>query len=337
MKRLKQDYLLEIDKLNVSFWTEQGRLTAVDDASFYIRQSETLGVVGESGCGKSVTAESILKLHDDLLTDYEGSINYKGDNLLRISEKKLRNIRGNEISMIFQDPMSSLNPVYTIGDQIMESLMLHKKMSKKAAFQEAVDVLRKTGIPSPEQRIHDYPHQLSGGMRQRVMIALAICCEPSLLIADEPTTALDVTIQAQILEVLKELQERTEMGILMITHDLAVVAETCDRVVVMYLGQVIEETTVRNLFREPLHPYTIGLLKSMPNMQSDRSEKLFEINGSVPSLKQIPTGCRFAGRCAFATEKCLKDAPVLEKARDGHQVRCWYYEEIAAKREETYV
>ncbi len=329
---MNSDYLLQIDKLRVSFWTEKGRLTAVEDASFYIKQGETLGVVGESGCGKSVTAESILKLHDDQLTDYEGTISYHNQNLLTESEKSLRKIRGNEISMIFQDPMSSLNPVYTIGDQIIESLRLHKKMSKKDAYQKAIEVLRLTGIPSPEQRIHDYPHQLSGGMRQRVMIALAICCEPTLLIADEPTTALDVTIQAQILDVMKDLQKKTSMGIMMITHDLAVVAETCDRVVVMYLGQVIEETDVKDLFNKPLHPYTIGLLKSMPNMDSVRTKELHEINGSVPSLHQIPQGCRFAGRCEFATDKCRNEAPILEEVTDSHKVRCWNYQEISLKR-----
>jgi len=329
---MNSDYLLQIDKLRVSFWTEKGRLTAVEDASFYIKQGETLGVVGESGCGKSVTAESILKLHDDQLTDYEGTISYHNQNLLTESEKSLRKIRGNEISMIFQDPMSSLNPVYTIGDQIVESLRLHKKMSKKDAYQKAIEVLRLTGIPSPEQRVHDYPHQLSGGMRQRVMIALAICCEPTLLIADEPTTALDVTIQAQILDVMKDLQKKTSMGIMMITHDLAVVAETCDRVVVMYLGQVIEETDVKDLFNQPLHPYTIGLLKSMPNMDSDRTKELHEINGSVPSLHQVPQGCRFAGRCEFATEKCRNEAPILEEVTDSHKVRCWHYQEISLKR-----
>ncbi|RKQ28670.1 ABC transporter ATP-binding protein [Oceanobacillus halophilus] len=329
-------HLLDIRGLKVSFWTEKGRLTAVEDATFSIKKGETIGVVGESGCGKSVTSESILQLHDEQLTDYEGQILYKDRNLLDEPERKLRKIRGNEISMIFQDPMSSLNPVFTIGNQLVESLMLHRKPSKKAAYEKAIDVLRQTGIPSPEKRIHDYPHQLSGGMRQRVMIALAISCEPELLIADEPTTALDVTTQAQILDVLNELQEKTAMGIMMITHDLAVVAETCDRVVVMYLGQVIEETTVDQLFENALHPYTIGLLKSMPSMESDRSDQLFEIEGTVPALENIPTGCRFADRCPFATNKCLQEAPVLENATVSHKVRCWNYEEIALERGNGY-
>lgn len=329
--------LIDIRHLNVSFWTEKGRLTAVDDASFSISKGETLGIVGESGCGKSVTAESILQLHDEQLTEYKGDIHFKNKNLLTESERILRKIRGNEISMIFQDPMSSLNPVYTIGNQLVESLMLHQKLSKKAAHNRAIEYLGQTGIPSPEERINDYPHQLSGGMRQRVMIALAICCEPELLIADEPTTALDVTTQAQILDVLAELQERTNMGIMMITHDLAVVAETCDRVVVMYLGQVIEEAKVEDIFEEALHPYTISLLKSMPSMESNRDESLFEIEGTVPSLENIPNGCRFANRCPFVTDKCLQEVPTLESVTETHKVRCWNYDKIAEERGKLHV
>ncbi|MFA1822396.1 ABC transporter ATP-binding protein [Virgibacillus oceani] len=328
--------LMDIKHLNVSFWTEDGPLTAIDDATFSIQKGESVGVVGESGCGKSVTAESILQLHDDQLTDYGGEIIFKNKNILSESESALRKIRGNAISMIFQDPMSSLNPVYTIGNQLIESLMLHRKVSKKKARELAIEYLRLTGIPSPEMRIDEYPHELSGGMRQRVMIALAICCEPELLIADEPTTALDVTTQAQILDVLSELQEKTDMGIMMITHDLAVVAETCDRVVVMYLGQVIEEASVEHIFENPLHPYTKSLLRSMPSLESARDEMLFEIEGTVPSLENIPAGCRFANRCPFATEQCFLEEPVLENASDSHKIRCWNYKEIKEGGEITY-
>ena len=325
---MDNELLLDVNKLKVSFWTERGKVDAVEEVSFHVYPGETIGIVGESGCGKSVTSESILRLLDEDNTDYEGSISYKGKNLLTLSEEEMRKIRGNEISMIFQDPMSSLNPVYTIGDQIVESIRLHQKLSKKKAYEKAVDILRLTGIPSPEQRIHEYPHELSGGMRQRVMIALAISCEPRLLIADEPTTALDVTIQAQILELITDLQKENGMGVMLITHDLAVVAEMCTRVVVMYLGQVIEETTVDILFKQPLHPYTKGLMNSMPKIDGDRDIELHEIGGSVPSLHQIPKGCRFAPRCQFADDKCRELAPVLEDVDASHKVRCWHYREI---------
>lgn len=325
---MQNDYLLEIKNLKTTFATEKGRVTAVDGLSFHIHAGETLGVVGESGCGKSVTAESIMRLLNESTTTYEGEINYKGKNLLTLTKDEMRSIRGNNISMIFQDPMTSLNPVYTIGNQIAESIMIHQKLSKDEALQKAVEMLKLTGIPAPEKRVHEYPHELSGGMRQRVMIAMALACQPNLLIADEPTTALDVTIQAQILDVIQDLKNELNMGVVLITHDLGVVAEVCTRVVVMYLGQVIEEADVDTLFYNPLHPYTKGLLQSIPQMDGDRSQKLHVIHGIVPSLHEIPKGCRFAPRCAYADVKCLQEPPDLEEAGKGQKVRCWHFEAI---------
>ncbi|MED4920385.1 MULTISPECIES: ABC transporter ATP-binding protein [Heyndrickxia] len=323
-----QECLLEVKDLKTSFYTEKGLVTAVDGVSFTVHSGETLGVVGESGCGKSVTAESIMRLLDESATRYEGEINYKGKNLLKLPEKEMEAIRGNEIAMIFQDAMTSLNPVYTIGNQIAESIMAHSDLNKKEAYEKAVEMLRLTGIPSPEKRIHEYPHEISGGMRQRAMIAMALSCRPQLLIADEPTTALDVTIQAQILEVMEELKKELNMGIILITHDLGVVAEVCTHVVVMYLGQVIEEADVETIFSKPLHPYTNGLLKCIPQLDGDRTKPLFTIEGVVPSLDDIPPGCRFAGRCPFADSKCRKEPPPLEEAAYRHKIRCWHYEEI---------
>jgi peptide/nickel transport system ATP-binding protein len=326
---MKQEQaLLEVKNLRTSFSTEKGPVTAVDGVSFKIKSGETLGIVGESGCGKSVTAESIMRLLNENTTKYEGEINYKGENMLTISKEKMREKRGNEISMIFQDPMTSLNPVYTIGNQIAESIMTHQKLGKAKAFEKAIEMLRLTGIPSPEKRVHEYPHELSGGMRQRVMIAMALSCKPNLLIADEPTTALDVTIQAQILDVINDLRNELNMGIIMITHDLGVVAEVCSRVVVMYLGQVIEEADVETLFSVPLHPYTKGLMRSVPQLDGDRSQKLHVIKGVVPSLEVVPEGCRFAPRCTFADEKCLNEAPKLEEVTLDQKVRCWHYGKI---------
>lgn len=327
MKHEEQE-LLTIKNLKTTFSTEKGRVTAIDGVTFSVAAGETLGVVGESGCGKSVTAESIMRLLEEKSTQYEGEINYKGKDLLHLSEEAMREIRGNEISMIFQDPMTSLNPVYTIGNQIAESIIIHQKLSKAEAYEKAVDMLRLTGIPSPEKRIHEYPHELSGGMRQRVMIAMALSCKPNLLIADEPTTALDVTIQAQILDVINDLKQELNMGVIMITHDLGVVAEICSRVVVMYLGQVIEEADVKTLFKEPKHPYTKGLLKSIPQIDGDRSQKLHVIEGTVPSLENTPKGCRFAPRCVFADEKCKNEAPELETVSSQQKVRCWHYDKI---------
>jgi peptide/nickel transport system ATP-binding protein len=328
---MDKQILLDIQHLNVSFWTEKDYLHALHDVSFQIKKGEIVGVVGESGCGKSVTADAILKLHEPQLTDYSGEIRFNNENLLVLSEKKLRKIRGNEISMIFQNPMSSLNPVFTVGQQITEALQIHKKLSRKKARSKVIELLSLVGIPSPEIRIDEYPHQLSGGMRQRVMIAMAICCEPKLLIADEPSTALDVTIQSQILQIIKDLTQKNEMSVMLITHDLGIVAETCNRVIVMYLGQVIESGTVQEIFDAPLHPYTKGLIRSMPQPTSNPNERLFEIKGTVPPLSEIPKGCRFANRCEFATEVCIQSTPELNLLKDDRSIRCWHHDEISRK------
>jgi len=327
--------LLEVNELKVHFYTERGRITAVDGISFHVHAGEIVGVVGESGCGKSVTSQAILRLLDEKDTvEYDGKILFEGTDLLQLPEAGMQKIRGNEISMIFQDPLSSLNPVFSIGSQIAESLMLHQQISKKAAFEKAVELLRMTGIPAPEKRVHEYPHQLSGGMRQRAMIAMTLACQPKLLIADEPTTALDVTIQAQILDLMLELNREQGMGMIFITHDLGVVAELCSRVVVMYLGQIVEEADVETLFAQPRHPYTKGLMKSIPQMDSDRSQKLHVIEGMVPTLDNIPAGCRFAPRCPYADYVCHERPPAYEEHAAGHKVRCWHAEKIAQEEEE---
>src|SRR5690625_3543063 len=331
---MPNQFLLEVNKLKTHFHTERGLVTAVDDISFQVEEGEILGVVGESGCGKSVTSQSILRLFDEKYTaKYEGEINFKGTNLLKLSKSKMNKIRGNEIAMIFQDPLSSLNPVYTIGYQIKESILLHQNVSKQKAYYIALEMLKLTGIPEPEKRINEYPHQLSGGMQQRVMIAIALSCQPRLLIADEPTTALDVTIQAQILELILQLNRELKMGVIFITHDLGVVAQICTRVVVMYLGQIVEEVDVEALFDSPKHPYTKGLMKSIPKLDSVRQEKLHVIEGTVPSLENVPTGCRFAQRCKFATNLCLEKIPKLEKKEDGRKVRCWHADKIPLEEE----
>ncbi|WP_251552122.1 ABC transporter ATP-binding protein [Neobacillus muris] len=324
--------LLEINNLQTHFNTERGRVTAVDGISFSVEKGEILGVVGESGCGKSVTAQSILRLFDEKYTaSYDGEIKLQGEDLLKLSKANMEKIRGNEVSMIFQDPLSSLNPVFTIGFQLTETIRIHQKHTKQEAYQMAIELLRMTGIPSPEKRIDEYPHQLSGGMRQRVMIAMALACKPKLLIADEPTTALDVTIQAQILDLILELNEELGMAVVFITHDLGVVAEICTRVVVMYLGQVVEEANVEDLFTNPLHPYTKGLMKSIPQIEGNRSEKLNVIGGTVPALTDIPKGCRFATRCEYANDLCKEKAPDLQLHEGHHKVRCWHYADIARK------
>lgn len=333
--RMQKQPLLEVNELKTHFNTERGQVTAVDGVSFHVDEGEILGVVGESGCGKSVTSQSILRLHDEKTTTrYEGEINFRGTNLLELSKAKMDKIRGNNIAMIFQDPLSSLNPVFTVGDQIMESILLHQQVTKKQAEEIAIDMLKLTGIPAPEKRIKEYPHELSGGMQQRVMIAIALSCKPKLLIADEPTTALDVTIQAQILDLIVDLNHELNMGVIFITHDLGVVAELCTRVVVMYLGQIVEEADVNSLFSKPLHPYTKGLMRSIPQLDSERGQKLHVIEGAVPSLENVPSGCRFASRCAFATDLCLEKNPELETKDDGRKVRCWHAEEIALQEEE---
>jgi len=323
------DHLLEVNNLKTHFRTERGKVTAVDGISFHVDRGEVLAIVGESGCGKSVTAQSILRLFEENgVTTYDGEINFEGKNLLEISVSEMRKIRGNDISMIFQDPLSSLNPVFTIGDQIMEPIMLHQKLSKKEGYKRAIEMLKLIGISAPEQRVHEYPHQISGGMRQRVMIAIALACQPKLLIADEPTTALDVTIQSQILELIDSLRQKLDMGIMLITHDLGVVAQHCTRVAVMYLGEVVEEGDVESLFENPLHPYTQGLISSIPQLSGDRNKKLSIIKGMVPSLKEIPKGCRFAPRCPFADAKCMNEKPELETLDDNKRIKCWHYQTI---------
>lgn len=330
--------LLEVQDLKVHFFTERGRITAVDGISFHVQKGEIVGVVGESGCGKSVTSQAILRLFDEEHTaEYEGEIRFKGKEMLSLPTSEMEQIRGNEISIIFQDPLSSLNPVYTIGYQIAEAILLHQHVSKKEAYAKAVELLRMTGIPAPEKRVHEYPHQLSGGMRQRAMIAMTLACQPSLLIADEPTTALDVTIQAQILDLMLELNNEHEMGVIFITHDLGVVAEICNRVVVMYLGQIVEEADTQTLFANPCHPYTKGLLKSIPQMDGDRSQKLHVIEGMVPTLHNIPAGCRFAPRCPYADDLCREHPPEMKEHTEQHKVRCWHVDKIALEEEESYV
>lgn len=326
------DHLLEAQQLKTHFYTERGKVTAVDGISFHVGVGEIVGVVGESGCGKSVTVQSILRLFDEKdSVQYDGDIVFKGKSLLQLPMPDMQMIRGNEISMIFQDPLSSLNPVYTIGYQIMESIRLHQKLPERQAREKAIDMLRLTGIPAPEKRVDEYPHELSGGMRQRAMIAMALACEPDLLIADEPTTALDVTIQAQILDLIVSLNKRLQMGVLLITHDLGVVAEVCSRVVVMYLGQIVEEADVESLFSTPLHPYTQGLMQSIPLLDGDRSQKLHVIEGTVPSLHNVPPGCRFAPRCAYADALCREEMPELQHHGDNQKVRCWHYKRIAER------
>lgn len=314
--------LLEVRNLRTWFSSEAGTARAVDGVSFEVAPGETLGIVGESGCGKTVTSLSLMGLIPSPPGRIvEGSsIRFRGRELTTLPPRELRKLRGNEMAMIFQEPMSSLNPVYTVGDQIVEALRLHRKLSRKEARARGVAALREVGIPEPEQRFDEYPHQLSGGMRQRVMIAMALACEPDLLIADEPTTALDVTIQAQILDLLAGLRERRGMAILLITHDLGVVAEVCDRVLVMYAGQVVEAGTVEAIFHAPRHPYTQGLLASLPRLET-RGERLRPIEGTVPSPLAWPAGCRFHARCPHAWDRCRDEAPPLAASR------CWLEEE----------
>ena len=315
--------LLEVNNLQVQFSTIDSTVTAVDGVSFSVNKGETLGVVGESGCGKSVTSMAILRLLGKTGKITQGEILFEGQDILKKSESDMCQIRGKEISMIFQDSMTGLNPVMTIGKQLIGTITVHEKMNKKTAEKKAIDMLKKVGIPSPEQRMNEYPHQLSGGMRQRVMIAMALSCNPSLLIADEPTTALDVTIQAQIIELMKDLKKTSEAAIIIITHDLGVVAEMADRIMVMYSGQVVEYADARSIFTNPLHPYTRGLLASIPRLDKD-VDVLYAIKGSVPSLQNTPKGCRFYERCQDATEICKSAPPVLCTIGDC-SVRCWKY------------
>jgi peptide/nickel transport system ATP-binding protein len=335
MKTNPQAPLLEVDGLRTYFDTLAGTVRSVDGVSYTVHAGQTLGVVGESGCGKSVTALSIMRLIPRPPGRFAGGqVRYRGVDLLKLEEGEMREIRGNRISMIFQEPMTSLNPVLTVGRQIAETVQLHQKVNRAQAMQRAVEMLRVVQIPEPERRAGEYPHQLSGGMRQRVMIALALACNPELLIADEPTTALDVTIQAQILDLLKKLQKELGMGVVMITHDLGVVAESCDRVVVMYAGRKVEEADVVDLFDRPLHPYTRALMASMPAMNT-RSRRLSEIPGMVPSPHELGRGCAFAARCAYANDRCRAQTPALVDQGAGHVVACFAVEEgrIAAREE----
>src|SRR5699024_9437322 len=315
--------ILDVNNLKTSFFVDGSEIKAVDGVTFNVPKGKTLGIVGESGSGKSISALSILKLVEDPGRIVDGSISFKGEELTTAKEARMRKIRGNEISMIFQEPMTSLNPVYTIGQQLRESFKIHEGLGKKAGTKRSIEMLELVGIPSPEKRVDQYPYELSGGMRQRVMIAMALACKPELLIADEPTTALDVTIQAQSLELIKELQEEIGMSVVMITHDLGVVDETCDYVAVMYCGKVVEFADVETLFENPRHPYTVGLLNSLPRHDQDQDE-LIPIKGNVPAPDEMPEGCRFAPRCPFASDICAK-LPELEEQEDGNEVRCWIY------------
>ncbi|MFB5267745.1 ABC transporter ATP-binding protein [Paenibacillus enshidis] len=319
--------LLEVTGLRTEFKTAAGVIRAVDGVDLAVDKGETLGIVGESGCGKSITSLSIMQLLPKGLGKVAaGEIRLEGENMLAFSERKMRQIRGNRIAMIFQEPMTSLNPVFRVGKQIAEAVRYHQGVGKKEAMLRAVEMLTKVGIPRPEKVAVSYPHELSGGMRQRVMIAMAMICNPKLLIADEPTTALDVTIQAQILDLMRELQRTEGTSILMITHDLGVVAEMCDRVVIMYAGQVVEETDVKTLFKNPKHPYTKSLLASLPQLNSEQ-ERLASIPGQVPNPLEMPEGCRFAPRCQFAQDICRANAPELEEVEAGHKCRCLLQQE----------
>jgi oligopeptide/dipeptide ABC transporter ATP-binding protein len=326
--------LLEVADLKTWFFTRDGIVRAVDGVSFHVMPGETLAIVGESGCGKSVTALSVLRLvASPPGRIVGGAVRFNGANLLDLSEAEMEDIRGNEISMIFQEPMTSLNPLLTVGRQISEAIVLHQGLGAREAMDKAIEMLRRVSIPEPERRAHAYPHQLSGGMRQRVMIAMALSCNPKVLIADEPTTALDVTIQAQILDLMRELQETTGTAIVLITHDMGVVAENADRVVVMYAGRKVEEASAKELFERPGHPYTKGLLGSIPNLEvaahaSTRRPRLNEIKGMVPSLADLPEGCTFAPRCAFATAECRAAYPPLLQHRTGHWIACWHADRL---------
>lgn len=319
----QNEALLEIVNLKTYFETDDGIAKAVDGIDYQIQESETLSIVGESGCGKTVSSLSILRLipQPPGIIDLKSQIRFRNQNLLTLSSKEMRKIRGNKISMIFQEPMSSLNPVYTIGNQIAESFMTHQNMSKKSALSASIDMLNLVAIPSPSQRVLSYPHELSGGMRQRVMIAMALACKPSLLIADEPTTALDVTIQAQILRLISDLKEKMNMSIQLITHNLGIVAQMSDRILVMYAGRIVEDGTTKQIFKNPQHPYTQGLLNSIPTL-GERKKELEEIQGTVPKPTEYPRGCKFAPRCKWKKPQCEEDEPILKEIEARHRVRC---------------
>jgi len=329
---MTNDMLLKVEGLTTRFFTDEGVSLAVEEVSFRIPRGKTVALVGESGCGKTVTALSILRLVPDPPGRIvAGSVRLGDTDLLHLVEADMRSVRGNRISMVFQEPMTSLNPVFTVGDQIIEAVTLHKKVGRDEAVRQTVAMLRKVGIPDPESRIREYPHQMSGGMRQRIMIAMALVCGPELLIADEPTTALDVTIQAQILDLLRSLQADIGMSILLITHDLGVVAETAHHVAVMYAGRIVEEADLLDLFDSPLHPYTVGLFRSRPSLE--HRGKLAAIPGTVPSPLAIPPGCPFHPRCPLSDgKKCATDRPPLEPKKEGHPAACWYTERVAETR-----
>ncbi|MGM0899144.1 MAG: ABC transporter ATP-binding protein [Bacillota bacterium] len=324
--------ILDVKGLRTTFFTDDGEVPAVDNVDFHIRQGEVLGIVGESGCGKSVTSLSIMGLVPSPPGKIvSGEILFQDKDLTKLSDKEMRQIRGDDIAMIFQEPMTSLNPLFTIGNQLREALKIHKKDWSKSQIQErAVEMMKLVGLPRAEALLNEYPHQLSGGMRQRVMIAMALLCDPKVLIADEPTTALDVTIQAQILKLIKNLNERLDTAVLLITHDLGVVAETCERVVVMYAGKVVEEGPVHTIFNDPQHPYTRGLLESVPDMRF-KKERLYSIPGNVPKPGSIKTGCKYADRCEFAFDRCRVEDPALYQTAEDHKTRCFLFDPKEAK------
>lgn len=324
--------LLEVLDLSVYFYTDDGVIRAVDGLSFALEQGSTLGIVGESGCGKSVTALSILRLVPSPGKIVSGKVMFGGEDLLSLPDPALRRIRGKQISMVFQDPMTSLNPVLTIGSQISEAIMLHEHVTPGEAKKRAIEMLNWVKIPSPAQRYEAYPHELSGGMRQRGMIAIALSCRPSLLIADEPTTALDVTVQAQILELLRELQSHFKMSIILITHNLGIVAQMCNEVLVMYAGRAVEKASLGNLFKNPRHPYTHGLLTSIPRLHGPANARLIPIEGQLPVLKEKPGSCTFAPRCKLAAEKCWKEEPGLFQVEENHESRCFFFDRVELMR-----
>lgn len=318
------EQLVEVKDLKVTYYQNGVETPVVRNVSFEIKKNETLGLVGESGSGKSVTSKAIMRLIAEPPGKIaNGEILFGGKNLLKMKEKQMQKVRGKDIAMIFQEPMTSLNPLYTCGSQIAEAILLHNKCSKQEAWERAVEILKMVGVPSPEKRAQSYPHELSGGMRQRVMIAIALSCNPRLLIADEPTTALDPTIQAQILKLIHDMQKEKDMSVLLITHDMGIVAENCDRVAVMYAGQILEIADVKTIFGNPAHPYTIGLLKAIPKLD-EKVDRLYNIRGMVPRFNELPKGCTFGPRCDFCDKKCEEEAPQLVNMGDGHLVRCHY-------------
>jgi len=332
---MEKELLLEVKDLKTYFYTEDGVVKAVDGVSFKLHKGEVLGLVGESGCGKSVTSLSVMRLVDAPGKNAGGEILFKGESILKKSEEEMRKIRGSEVAMIFQEPMTALNPVYTIGDQVMEAILIHQDVSEEEAKKLTIKMLDIVGIPDSDKRFNEYPHEMSGGMRQRAMIAMAMSCNPDLLISDEATTALDVTIQAQILELMKDLQKKIGMAILFITHDLALVAEMADTVAVAYMGKIVEYSSVRNIFKEPRHPYTYGLLKSIPSLLIEKTKQhLPAIEGMIPSPYKMPKGCYFNPRCPFATDICRKQIPELKEIEPGHLVRCFHPVEVTKVAEE---